>query len=555
MGGANNTWARTGRGERAPSETVSSWPFRACRSAARNGNSRTVRDLPVASRLFGRPRRLRADARILPFPNLSHSQASSAGGTCSRRRRRRTPRRNRLECPRSVCSGPPRAPPAGRPRPSPRRTCAPRTSPRCSARRPALRPRPPRRRARLPPRTPRRDACLSRLPARRRTRRSRRRTRARRPPRGRRLLAVRFPRRARRAGRTRNPRLARGPSAAMRRRAFRKPRGCFHQTLPESFPSLRADRPPPRFRTRRTGSANAEAPGASVRAEPEEKTPEAPARRRRRRRASPAGGGESVRGGGQGGGANIRPPRRGGDVDEAGGEKRSAARHRAHLAARRARAKKSRAALARSRAGQPGQHVLSGGHRAAAVRPRRVRRGRRRASRRLFERFERERETRFTRFRRRRRRRTRRRSLFRRRGGRDARLGSQTQGPRGAFRRREDARLRDGGVSTGAAEAGDAAPAFAVRRVRAARRARVFVRRARCLGGGGGCRRTFTKRLRRANRREWPRSRVGPSAPHALSDAPRVHGRVGGDADVRDVRGRVDARGIVPPPVARNSSL
>ena len=109
--------------------------------------------------------------------------------------------------------------------------------------------------------------------------------------------------------------------------------------------------------------------------------------------------------------------------------------------------------------------MLSGGHPRFAVRPRRVRRGRRRASRRLFERFERER----VRFHPRRHRSAATRAAalrpFRPPGGRGARLGSQTQGPRGAFRRREDARLRDGGDSTGAAEAGDAAPAFAVRRV------------------------------------------------------------------------------------------
>ena len=188
-------------------------------------SARTVRDLPVAS-LDDRVDC--ADARILPSPNFP-AQASSAGGTCSRRRRRRTPRRNRLECPRSVCSGPPRAPPAGRPRPSPRRP-AHRGRRLVSARRPALRPRPQRRRARLPPRTPRRDACLSRLPARRRTRRSRRRTRARRPPRGRRLLAVRFPRRARRAGRREPP--SRG---TLRRRCaaerFGSREDVFHQTL------------------------------------------------------------------------------------------------------------------------------------------------------------------------------------------------------------------------------------------------------------------------------------------------------------------------------------
>ena len=277
MGGANNTWARTGRGERAPSETVSSWPFRACRSAARNGNSRTVRDLPVASLDDRVDFALTPEffpSRIFPIRRPAAREEPARGGDGDELREETGSSVQeafalvRHAHRRQVALDRPHAGPAHRGRrlvaaPGARRFARGRSD---AARAPAAD-----RRGR--------DACLSRLPARRRARRSRRRTRARRPPRGRRLLAVRFPADAGRA--ERGIRLARGPSAAMRRRAFRKPRGCFHQTLLKSFPSLRADRPPPRFRTRAYGKRERRGTRRLRSSRAGEKR-RAPARRRRR---------------------------------------------------------------------------------------------------------------------------------------------------------------------------------------------------------------------------------------------------------------------------------
>ena len=327
----------------------------------------------------------------------------------------------------------------------------------------------------------------------------------------------------------------------MRRRAFRKPRGCFHQTL-RPFP-VRADRPPPLNAA--YGSANAEAPGASVRAEPEEKRPEAPARRRgggllvRRWRQPARGGGRS---GARTSAHRAEPWRTGGD---AGSEKcPPPGTAHAHAASR---PRKKVAPPSRV----PGLvnlgNTLSGGHRAAAVRPRRVRRGRRRASRRLFERFERER-VRFHPRRHGRRRRTPRRS-FRRRGG----------AARDLVRKRKAHAARFDDAKTRASATAAIVPA------------RRSGRRSAGIRGTKGTSSTTRTSFRATRSMPWRRRWLSPNVLNvsgARTDASgpvrewactarptrRAFTGVGGDADVRDA-GRIDERGIVPPPVARNSPL
>ena len=201
MGGANNTWARTGRGERAPSETVSSWPFRACRSAARNGNMRTVRDLPVASLDDRVDFALTPEffpSRIFPIRRPAAREEPARGGDGDELREETGSSVQeafalvRHAHRRQVALDRPHAGPAHRGRrlvaaPGARRFARGRSDAARASRRG--------RRARDVFRASQPgDAHGEAADA-----------RARRPPRGRRLLAVRFPRRARRAGRTRIP--------------------------------------------------------------------------------------------------------------------------------------------------------------------------------------------------------------------------------------------------------------------------------------------------------------------------------------------------------------